>query len=146
MIFDYNPQNWCAMCTKSLLEGCTARCHFGLPCFYLRLGSVVGTVSTARAGEVLEPWLRVSGCEKRRRSGSKGRRRTAFHGGVRFCMATSCGGGSFRMWESHECHSAGTCEALYSCYEKGSISGSAYRASRAGLVTNLGKVDPTMTT
>ncbi len=60
-------------------------------------------------------------------------------------MTTSCGGTSFRMWESHACHSAGTCEALYSCYGESSISGSAYHASRAGFATNLGKVDPTMT-
>ena len=42
---------------------------------------------------------------------------TAFHDGVELCMTASCGGASFRMWESHECHSAGTCEALKSCYQ-----------------------------
>ena len=30
----------------------------------------------------------------------------------------SCGGGSFRMWWIHECHSGGICEALKSCCEK----------------------------
>jgi hypothetical protein len=76
----------------------------------------------------------------------EGGQRTAFHGGVTFCMTTSCGGGSLRVWESHACHSAGTCEALYSCYEKKK---SRFRALSVRLectiVTNLRKIDPTMT-
>jgi hypothetical protein len=59
-------------------------------------------------------------------------------------MVASCGGGSPRMWESHACHSAGTCEALYSCYEK-KICSALARVPLMDVVTNLRKVDPTMT-
>ena len=48
----------------------------------------------------------------------EGRIHTAFHDGVELCMTASCGGGSFRVWESHACHSAGTCDALRSCYSE----------------------------
>jgi hypothetical protein len=48
----------------------------------------------------------------------KGRIHTAFHDGVELCMTASSGGVSFRMWESHARHSAGTCEALRSCYRR----------------------------
>ena len=57
-------------------------------------------------------------------------------------MTTSCGGVSFRMWDSHACHSAGTCEALRSCYEKGSISGSAHQASRSWFSDEPGQSRP----
>lgn len=59
-----------------------------------------------------------AGEEKPEGGRGKGRIHTAFHDGVELCITASPGGVSFRMWESHACHSAGTCEALKSCYRR----------------------------
>jgi hypothetical protein len=117
------PELVCAKMYKSLLDGwCTrgaALDNFGLPRFNLGLDSVVGPVCTAGTSQIFDPWLAsmndMAHTNEQGREVRKDIIHTAFHDGVELCMTASCAGDSFRMWESHECHSAGTCEALKSC-------------------------------
>jgi hypothetical protein len=70
-------------------------------------------------------------------------KRTAFHGGVNFCINRSFVGGSLRMCWIHECHSGGTCVALKSCWEKKVL---ACIFGREKFGTHLSEVNPSMTT
>ena len=108
--------------TNALGRGVSSGRSLGLPGLVLGTSGVVWAVSTPGTSQILDPRLRYGHMNgKYEAIEDVIRVRTAFHGGVRFCTMLSSVGGSLRMWWIHECHSAGTWVALYSCYTQSEI-------------------------
>jgi hypothetical protein len=114
-----------------------------VPCSYFGSNRVVGFEGTTSSCEILGPGLMQTFNRWQTMTLNRFRKlRTACHGGLDAVMSSSFVGASFRMCESHECHSGGTCVALKSCYTAKPL----LNRSLKQRATNLSKVHPSVST